>query len=259
MYARCFLSVSLISVLTVSSVLQAGPVPQAIHTVSLSDLTSEVAAKNAARQSNLREIRFLLSSGEAHSLSHLFPLEKVVATLPSLDDATLEYLARESRRVNDLIQAGAASQEKGDFDTALNNLETSCGERYRSGFSEQDHGRFYCLDAFARYCALKKGPNQQQLEALRHDYEVLRSQGMESRCPYFGPLEGTYNGGIRQVESGQDRGSSELSEAEAQARQDAELAEAARGLGEAIDKMSAQTFIVLIIVILAGVAVWYVA
>lgn len=81
----------------------------------------------------------------------------------------------------------------GDFDTALRNLENSCGERYRSRFADHDHGRFYCLDAFARYCALKKGPNQQQLKALKHDFTVLRSQGMESRCPYFGVLGGTYN------------------------------------------------------------------
>ena len=79
------------------------------------------------------------------------------------------------------------------FGEALRDLENSCGERYRSGFSEQDHGRFYCLDAFARHCALKKGPNQQQLAALRHDFEVLRSQGQESRCPYFGVLGGTYD------------------------------------------------------------------
>ena len=79
------------------------------------------------------------------------------------------------------------------FGEALRNLENSCGERYRSRFSEQDHGRFYCLDAFARHCALKKGHNQQQLDALRHDFEVLRSQGMESRCPYFGVFGGTYN------------------------------------------------------------------
>ena len=80
-----------------------------------------------------------------------------------------------------------------EFDTALRNMENSCGERFRSAFSEQDHGRFYCLDAFARYCALKKGHNQQQLDALRHDFEVLRSQGQEWRCPYFGVLGGTYN------------------------------------------------------------------
>ena len=78
-----------------------------------------------------------------------------------------------------------------DFNEALRNLENSCGERYRSAFSEQDHGRFFCLDAFARHCALKKGHNQQQLDALRHDFAVLRSQGLESRCPYFGVLGGT--------------------------------------------------------------------
>ena len=79
------------------------------------------------------------------------------------------------------------------FGEALRDLENSCGERYRSAFSEQDHGRFYCLDAFARHCALKKGHNQQQLDALRHDFEALRALGGESRCPYFGVLGGTYD------------------------------------------------------------------
>ena len=83
-----------------------------------------------------------------------------------------------------------------EFDTALRNLETSCGERYRSGFSEHNPGRFYCLDAFARHCALKKGHNQQQLDALRHDFEALRSQGLESGCPYFGVFGVTYEPGI---------------------------------------------------------------
>ena len=83
-----------------------------------------------------------------------------------------------------------------EFDTALRNLEDSCGESYRSAFSEKNHGRFYCLDAFARHCALKKGHNQQQLDALRHDFEVLRSQGQESGCPYFGVFGVTYEPGI---------------------------------------------------------------
>ena len=84
----------------------------------------------------------------------------------------------------------------GDFAEALGNLENSCGERFRSAFSEQNHGRFYCLDAFARHCALKKGHNQQQLDALRHDFEVLRSQGQESGCPYFGVFGVTYAPGF---------------------------------------------------------------
>ena len=84
----------------------------------------------------------------------------------------------------------------GDFGEALGNLENSCGERFRSAFSEQNHGRFYCLDAFARHCALKKGHNQQQLDALRHDFEVLRSQGQESGCPYFGVFGVTYAPGF---------------------------------------------------------------
>ena len=89
--------------------------------------------------------------------------------------------------------SGNPGGSSGDFDEALHNLEASCGEKYRSAFSEQDHGRFYCLDAFARHCALKKGHDQQQLDALRRDFEILRSQGLESRCPYFGVLGGTYD------------------------------------------------------------------
>ena len=83
-----------------------------------------------------------------------------------------------------------------EFDRALRDLENSCGERYQSAFSEQNHGRFYCLDAFARHCALKKRHNQQQLDALRHDFEALRSQGLESGCPYFGVFGVTYAPGI---------------------------------------------------------------
>ena len=96
----------------------------------------------------------------------------------------------------------SADRSSGDFDTALRNLESSCGERYWSGFSDQDHWRFFCLDTFGRYCALKKGPNQQQLEALKHDYEVLRSQGLKSQCPYFGVLGGP---GHSEVSSSIDR------------------------------------------------------
>ena len=84
-------------------------------------------------------------------------------------------------------------QSSGKFGEALRNLEANCGEKYRSRFSEQDHGRFYCLDAFARHCALKKGGNQQQLEALRRDFEALRALGGAERCPYFSVLGGTYN------------------------------------------------------------------
>ena len=91
---------------------------------------------------------------------------------------------------------GNPGGSSGDFGEALGNLENSCGERFRSAFSEQNHGRFYCLDAFARHCALKKGHNQQQLDALRHDFEVLRSQGQESGCPYFGVFGVTYAPGF---------------------------------------------------------------
>ena len=115
-----------------------------------------------------------------------------------------------------------------EFDTALRNLENSCGERFRSAFSEQNHGRYYCLDAFARHCALKKGHNQQQLDALRHDFEVLRSQGQESGCPYFGVFGVTYAPGFereaidraeKETKKAQEERQRRLDE---QARQDAQ-------------------------------------
>ena len=79
-------------------------------------------------------------------------------------------------------------------DDALRSLEASCGETYRSGFSEQDHWRFHCLDAFGRHCALKQGHNEQHLDALKRDFEVLRGIGVESQCPYFEVFGVSYSG-----------------------------------------------------------------
>lgn len=109
MNAKATLSVALSSLLIFSSVLQASPV----HTVSLADLTAEVSAKNFKRGDNIREIRFLLDHAQAHPLSHLLPLDRVLAALPSLDDATLANLAQESRSVNDQIRAGILMQSEG--------------------------------------------------------------------------------------------------------------------------------------------------
>ena len=123
---------------------------------------------------------------------------------------------------------GNPGGSSGDLGEALGNLENSCGERFRSAFSEQNHGRFYCLDAFARHCALKKGHNQQQLDALRHDFEVLRSQGQESGCPYFGVFGVTYAPGFereaidraeKETKKAQEERQRRLDE---QARQDAQ-------------------------------------
>ena len=44
---------------------------------------------------------------------------------------------------------------------ALQNLENICGEKYRSGFADNDHYRFYCMAAFNDYCALKRAPNEE--------------------------------------------------------------------------------------------------
>ena len=41
-----------------------------------------------------------------------------------------------------------ADGSSSEFDTALRNMENSCGERYRSGFSDQDHGRFLLSGRF---------------------------------------------------------------------------------------------------------------
>ena len=116
MNAKAVLSAVLSSVLIFSSVLQAGPIPSVAHTVSLSDLKSEISGRNERRESDIQEVRFLLNSAKAHSLAHLFPLKKVVAALPSLDDKTLSYLAENSREANDRIRAGllAQGQRRGD-------------------------------------------------------------------------------------------------------------------------------------------------
>ena len=116
----------------------------------------------------------------------------------------------------------------GDFGEALGNLENSCGERFRSAFSEQNHGRFYCLDAFARHCALKKGHNQQQLDALRHDFEVLRSQGQESRCPYFGVFGVTYAPGFEREAIDRAKKETKKAQEERQRRLDEQARQAAQ-------------------------------
>ena len=130
--------------------------------------------------------------------------------------------AEEVIRGQSPVASSGGGNSSSKFDTALRNLENSCGERYRSGFSEQDHGRFYCLDAFARHCALKQGPNPQQLEALKHDFAVLRSQGTESRCPYFQVLGGP---GHADVSSSIDR---EKRRREQQAQQQEQARQAAQ-------------------------------
>ena len=127
-----------------------------------------------------------------------------------------------------------------EFDTALRRLENSCGESYQSAFSEHNPGRFYCLDAFARHCALKKGHNQQQVDALRHDFEALRSQGQESGCPYFGVFGVTYAPGIEREAI--DRAEKEARKArqEEQRRLEEQARQAAQERKRSIEEINAR-------------------
>ena len=45
-------------------------------------------------------------------------------------------------------------------------MESSCGFRYAGTTDERDHGRFYCMRAYASECALNKGPNPGEEAAL---------------------------------------------------------------------------------------------
>lgn len=104
MHARPVTSVFVILALAALSMLHAGPIPPAVF---LPDLKSEISTRNDQRDSSIREVRFLLESDQAQSLSHLVSLEKVTTALPTLNDATLTDLADRSREANDQIRAGA--------------------------------------------------------------------------------------------------------------------------------------------------------
>ena len=55
-----------------------------------------------------------------------------------------------------------------DLDEAIDAMELACGIRYAGPRSETDHGRFYCMRAYAAQCTIKSAredgaPNAQQI------------------------------------------------------------------------------------------------
>ena len=81
---------------------------------------------------------------------------------------------------------GGQAQDR--MQQALQNIENVCGEKYRSGFADNDHYRFYCMAAFNDYCALKRAPNEEARRKLRaslaQNCGVLKSIGADSKCSY---------------------------------------------------------------------------
>ena len=101
------LSVVLSFILAFTSSLQAGPIPEAAHPVSIEELRGQVSARTAERSDNIREIQTLLRHKEVQDrLGHLYDLEKVAVAVPRLDDETLARLARESKQANEQFRAG---------------------------------------------------------------------------------------------------------------------------------------------------------
>ena len=49
---------------------------------------------------------------------------------------------------------------------AFDAMESSCGEPYRGTTDERDHGRFYCMRAYAAQCTLKSGANPSEKRTL---------------------------------------------------------------------------------------------
>ena len=84
-----------------------GPAQTAVHLVSIEELRDRIAVQTAERASNLREVQTLLRHQAVQDrLEHLFDLEKVAATVPTLDNETLAELALQSGQVNEQIRAG---------------------------------------------------------------------------------------------------------------------------------------------------------
>ena len=71
---------------------------------------------------------------------------------------------------------------------ALQNMEAVCGEKFRSGFTANDHARFYCLAAFGDSCALKRAPTEGARTRLRaslaRNCGVLTGIGAAGKCSY---------------------------------------------------------------------------
>ena len=107
------LSLVLSVILVLSSSLQAGPGPDAVHLVSIEDLKSRISAGNAERAGNIREVLTLLQRPEVQELGRHFDLEKIEAAIPALDDDTLARLADESARVSEQFRAGDSEPQCG--------------------------------------------------------------------------------------------------------------------------------------------------
>jgi len=77
------------------------------HVVSLGELRSTLVEKSAERAANIQEVQKLLRHEQVQKrFGAMADLEKIAQVLPTLDDATLQQLAADSRKANDQIQAG---------------------------------------------------------------------------------------------------------------------------------------------------------
>ena len=66
-----------------------------------------MAAKAEAREENIEEVTaFLRHQAVRDYVGNVADLERIEAALPTLDDATLSYLAAESAKANDELKAG---------------------------------------------------------------------------------------------------------------------------------------------------------
>ena len=103
------ISLFLTVLLVFSTSLQAGPIPaqKAIHLVSIEELKGQISERTAERTENIREVQTLLRQPAVQDrLGHLYDLEQIAVAVPTLDDATLARLARESAQMNEQFQAG---------------------------------------------------------------------------------------------------------------------------------------------------------
>ena len=103
------ISLFLTVLLVFSTSLQAGPIPaqKAIHSVSIEELKGQISERTAERAENIREVQTLLRQPAVQDrLGHLYDLEQIAVAVPTLDDATLARLARESAEMNEQFQAG---------------------------------------------------------------------------------------------------------------------------------------------------------
>lgn len=237
MQIKPILSVILSSVLVFSSVLQAGPMSLG-HAISLSDLRSEISSRNSDRESSIQEIRFLIAHAQAHPISHLVPLERVLVILPSLDDSKLEYLARESRRVNDQIRAGMIVQEKESGGPVL--VACDEGEILVEGKCVPDDGKpnqdaTVGIGNNADPREAKKALERMRLEQerVRHEEEIQRER--ERRQEAARQAEERQRESVRQAEEQARQLDESIRQSqEQQAQRDAQIEQTSQELGQAL-------------------------